>query len=59
MEKIDGLFIKKVEQWLELVKTKNCAGFSARMEQVKKRLKELDPEYERAYRNMYRLLDDS
>jgi len=29
------------------------------MEQVKKRLKELDPDYERYYRLMYRLLDDS
>ena len=59
MEKIEGLFLSKVEEWLNLVKTKNCAGFSLKMQQVKKRLKELDPDYERAYRAMYRLLDDS
>jgi len=59
MEMIEGLFLSKVEEWLKLVKSKDCAGFSVKMNQVKKRLKELDPEYERAYRAMYRLLDDS
>jgi len=59
MEKIEGLFLSKVEEWLRLVKSKDCAGFSRKMGQVKKRLRELDPEYERAYRAMYRLLDDS
>ena len=59
MEKIEGLFLEKVEEWLRLVKSKDCAGFSRKMEQVKKRLKELDPEYEDAYRVMYRFLDDS
>jgi len=59
MEKIEGLFLSKVEEWLRMVKSKDCAGFSRKMGQVKKRLRELDPEYERAYRAMYRLLDDS
>ena len=59
MKKIEGLFLSKVEEWLRLVKSKDCAGFSRKMGQVKKRLRELDPEYERAYRAMYRLLDDS
>jgi len=59
MEQIEGLFLEKVEEWLRLVKTKDCAGFSRKMEQIKKRLRELDPDYERYYRLMYRLLDDS
>jgi len=59
MEKIDGLFLSKVEEWLKLVRAKDCGGFGRKMEQVKKRLKELDPDYERYYRLMYRLLDDS
>jgi prephenate dehydrogenase len=59
MEKIEGLFLEKVEEWLRLVKQKDCSGFSRKMEQVKKRLKELDPDYERYYLLMYRLLDDS
>ena len=59
MEQIEGLFLEKVEEWLELVRTKDCGGFGRKMEQVKKRLKELDPDYERYYMLMYQLLDDS
>jgi len=59
MEQIEGLFLEKVEEWLNLVKRKDCGGFSRKMEQVKKRLKELDPDYEQYYMLMYRLLDDS
>jgi len=59
MEKIEGLFLEKVEEWLDLVRRKDCSGFSRKMEQVKKRLQELDPDYERYYQVMYRLLDDS
>ena len=59
MEKIEGLFLEKVEEWLRLVKQKDCDGFSRKMEHVKKRLRELDPDYEKYYRLMYRLLDDS
>jgi len=59
MEQIEGLFLEKVEEWLRLVKAKDCAGFSRKMEQIKKRLRELNPDYERYYRLMYRLLDDS
>lgn len=59
MEKIEGLFLEKVKDWLDLVKKKNCKGFQTKMEEVKKRLKELDPQYEQAYKDMYSLLDDS
>ena len=59
MEKIEGLFLEKVEEWLKLVKQKDCSGFSRKMEQVKKRLRELDPDYEKYYGLMYRLLSDS
>jgi len=59
MEQIEGLFLEKVEEWLKLVRAKDCGGFARKMEQVKKRLKELDPDYEQYYRLMYRLLDDS
>jgi len=58
MAKIEDLFLRKVDAWLQLVKQKDCGGFGERMQNVKKRLKELDPEYEKAYREMYRLLDE-
>lgn len=59
VEKIEGLFLEKVEEWLNLVKQKNCSGFRGKMEHVKKRLRELDPDHEKYYKLMYRLLDDS
>jgi prephenate dehydrogenase len=58
VEKIESLFLEKVEEWLDLVRRKDCAGFSRRMAQVKKRLKDLDPDYERYYEVMYRLMDE-
>jgi len=59
MEQLESLFLKKVEEWLKLVKNKDCNGFSIKMKHVNKRLKELDPDYESAYRAMYRILDES
>jgi prephenate dehydrogenase len=59
MEKIEDLFLNKVEEWLKLVKHKDCSGFRNKMEQVKKRLLEVDPDYEKYYGLMYHLLDDS
>jgi prephenate dehydrogenase len=59
MEKIENMFLQKIEEWLNLVKNKNCDGFSAKMEALKRRLKELDPDYEHAYMNMYSHLNDS
>jgi prephenate dehydrogenase len=58
VEKIEGLFLEKVEEWLDLVRRKDCDGFSSRMEEVKKLLKKLDPDYERRYDVMYKLLDE-
>jgi prephenate dehydrogenase len=59
MEQIEELFLNKVEEWLSLVKTKDCGGFGRKMEEVKKRLQELDPDFELYYRLMYRLLGSS
>jgi hypothetical protein len=59
MEIIEGLFLEKVKDWLELVKNKNCNKFSEKMKELKKQLMEFDPKYERAYTDMYSLLDDS
>ena len=58
VENIEGLFLEKVEEWLHLVRKKDCAGFSNKMEEVRKKLKELDPDFDRYYEVMYRLLDE-
>lgn len=57
VEKVEGLFLEKVKEWLDLVRRKDCSAFSSKMEEIKKRLKDLDPDYERYYEVMYRLLD--
>jgi prephenate dehydrogenase len=59
MEQIEELFLEKVEEWLKLVKAKNCEGFSSKMNEVKKRFRETDPDYERYYSLMYKILGKS
>ena len=58
-ENIENIFLNRVEEWLQLVKNKDCHGFALKMSQVKKKLKELDPDYENAYSTMYKLMDNS
>jgi len=58
VEKIEGWFLEKVEEWLDLVRQKDCAGFSSKMNQIRKKLQELDPDFERYYEVMYRLLNE-
>jgi prephenate dehydrogenase len=58
VEKIEGLFLEKVEEWLDLVRQRDCAGFSSKMNEIRKKLKELDPDFERYYEVMYRLLNE-
>lgn len=59
MEKIENIFLNKVEEWLWLVKNKDCQGFANKMGKVKKQLKKIDPEYEKAYQAMYKIMDES
>ncbi len=59
MEKIENIFLTKVEEWLWLVKNKDCQGFANKMGKVKKQLKKIDPEYEKAYQAMYKIMDES
>jgi prephenate dehydrogenase len=59
MEQIEGLFLEKVEEWLKLVKAKDCEGFASKMNEIKKRFRETDPDYERYYSLMYRILGKS
>ncbi len=59
MEQIEKLFLEKVEDWLKLVKAKDCEGFAGKMNEIKKRFRETDPDYERYYSLMYRILGKS
>jgi len=57
IEKIEGLFLKKSEEWLSMVRRKNRSAFASKMELVKKKLRKVNPDYARSYRVMHRLLD--
>jgi prephenate dehydrogenase len=59
MEKIENIFLNKVQEWLQLVKNKDCQGFANKMGKVKKQLKKIDPEYENAYQTMYKIMGKS
>ncbi len=57
VERIGGLFLEKSEEWLSIVRRKDRSAFASKMELVKRRLREVNPEYARSYEVMHRLLD--
>ncbi len=57
IEKIEGLFLKKTEEWLNIVMRKDETSFASKMELVKKKLREVNPDYGRSYEVMHNLLD--
>jgi prephenate dehydrogenase len=57
IDEIEGLFLKKSEEWLSIVRRKNRAAFVSKMKRVKAELRELSPDYARSYENMHRLLE--
>jgi len=57
IEKIEGLFLEKSEEWLSIVRRKDKSAFASKMELVKKKLREVNPDYARSYEVMHSLLD--
>jgi prephenate dehydrogenase len=57
LEKIEGLFIEKAEEWLKLIKQKDTAAITSKMEQLKGKLKKASGDYARSYEIMYRMLE--
>jgi len=56
MPEIHALFQKKAQAWASLVRSKDSYRFVERMDALKDRLAKSDPDFKRAYENMYRLL---
>jgi len=52
-EKIESLFLEKSKEWLDVVRRKDKVAFIKKMELVKKKLREEDPEYKRSYEVMH------
>jgi len=57
IEKIEGLFLEKSREWLNAVRRKDKSAFASRMQLLKKKLREVNPNYEKSYEVMHRLLD--
>ena len=54
---IEALFQKNSKAWADIVKNKDRQEFIRRMNTLKERLEKSDPDFRRAYDNMYKLLD--
>ena len=56
MAKIEELFQRNSKAWAELVENKNPRQFAHRMNILKDKLREDNPDFEKAYQNMYKIL---
>jgi prephenate dehydrogenase len=56
IEKIEVSFLEKSVEWLGMVRRKDKSAFANRMEPVKKKLREVNPDYVGSYEVMHRLL---
>jgi len=57
VEKIEGLFLEKAREWLDIVRRRDRLAFAKKMELVKKRLRKVNPDYAKSYEIMHRLLE--
>ena len=57
LEKIESSFIKKAQEWLNLIKQKDPAAITSKMEQLKKKLIKTSSDYARSYEIMYKMLE--
>jgi len=57
MTKIEGLFQGSSKKWAELVENKDRRQFVHRMNILRNKLKKDNPDFEKAYQNMYKILD--
>jgi hypothetical protein len=58
LPKFEALFCEKGAWWADVVKRRDFAGFTSRMQSLKKRFEERDPDFINAYDNLYRLADN-
>ena len=56
LDEIEALFQQNSKIWADIVKNKDGQEFIRRMTTLKDRLKKSDPDFRKAYENMYKLL---
>ena len=57
LEKIESSFIEKAHEWLNLIKQKDSAAITSKMEQLKAKLMKTSRDYARSYEIMYKMLE--
>ena len=57
LTEIEELFQKNTATWADIVKSKDQAKFARKMTDVRDSLEKSDPDFRKAYANMYKLLD--
>ena len=56
LDEIEGLFQRNSEAWAEIVRKKDRQEFISRMNALRDKLEQHDPDFNKAYEDMYRLL---
>ena len=59
LPEMEELFKKTTETWSDIVKSGNREQFIEKMNLLKEKLPEADPDFGRSYRDMYKILDES
>ena len=57
LTEVEELFLRSSQTWADIVKNKDRQEFVRRMTALKDKLEKTDPDFSKAYENMYRLLD--
>ncbi|HEY94736.1 MAG TPA: prephenate dehydrogenase, partial [Dehalococcoidia bacterium] len=59
LSEMEELFMKTAATWADIVKSGNREQFIEKMNLLKEKLPEADPDFGRSYRDMYKILDES
>ncbi len=57
MTAIEGLFQQNSKKWADIVKNKDKQEFIGGMKTLRNKLEKSDPDFRKAYENMYRLFE--
>jgi prephenate dehydrogenase len=57
IDKVEGLFLEKAEEWMNIVKRKDRLAFVNKVKLVKNKLAKINPEYTTSYEAMHRMLE--
>jgi prephenate dehydrogenase len=55
--KIEEMFRENAQIWADIVKNKNQAEFAQKMTALKNTMEQSDPNFRKAYENMYKIMD--